>query len=508
MCTLRGVWILKEHATGADVVFSKRINTVEVRVRLMSGSNYIAVPNDNDLLRHFCLEVIRGTSNTTTTTTASSSNTTTATPASQSPHKIYQSTPNTHVVALQQDRLWPIVYLKKKNYYFITIPVIEEYLASGGAVRPSLVELPQITASVCFLEEVAFFSSTFLTKPPPYPELQSMIKSGFPPNETFNPRRPAWKPFVHKGKQQLDFIISETIQAVQYDSPATTDSCKVFGALFCKADLEGMPEVSAYLTTPPETSPAKITHMAIDSSVQTTSDIMVTGKVTFTPPLDTFKVLAYGVDGVATFPLRGFYQMKQMPGNVVKLLVQLKLNADMTNNFEYCVMRLPFKNRGNIILVNASPTTGTIHIDPSLRALVWNIGQKFSGRNLEVALPAEVTFSSAPPNAPPQPPTLSVTGSSGNQSYSGFPTQTFPMTETDGDDERDPFCQGPNTYVKILHCTLSGFNVDGKKVAIYPASKSKINVDKEIVSSDYVIWNSLGSSKSSYQPTPEESEIK
>ncbi|GAM16847.1 hypothetical protein SAMD00019534_000220, partial [Acytostelium subglobosum LB1] len=534
MCTLRGVWILKEHTTGADVVFSKRINTVEVRVRLMAGTNYSSIPADNDLLKLFYFEIMSANNS------SSSSNNTQQQSQQQQQQstslRVYQSTPNTHVISLNQDRLWPVVYIKRKNFYYITIPVIEEHLTT--AIKPSLIELPSITASVSFLEEVAYFTQAFLSKPPPYPELQvyfaniipfgqptdsnfnnvkTMIKSGFPTTDTFTPRRPAWRPFLHKGKQQLDFIISETIQSIQYDSPGVVDQCKVFGSLYCKAELEGLPEVSAYLTTPPYSAPpntvgagfsseASITHMSIDATVQTTSDVMVTNKITFTPPLDTFKVLSYGVAGIKTIPVRGFYQMKEITPTVVKILVQLKLNSEMTNSFDYCVMRIPFKNRGNIHIVNASPTTGTLHIDVNLKAIIWNIGQKFSGRNLEVALPAEITFT----NNTTIPPTLSVTGSSGNQSVTGFPSQQFPITETSlGDeDERDPFCQGTNSYVrlffKLLHSTLSGFNIDSKKVSIYPASKYKINVDRELVSTDYVIWNSLSENfKQSYQPPSE-----
>ncbi|EFA76851.1 hypothetical protein PPL_09603 [Heterostelium album PN500] len=576
MCTLRGIWILKEHSTGADVVFSKRINTVEVRVRLMSGSNYQPIPSDNDLLRLFYFDVIfpqqqllhqQSAQNMAGSIAAQQQAKAAAatlqpgqpkpvpppaTQQQQQPHnnistaslKLYDSTPNTHVISLNQDRIWPLIYIKKKNFYFLTIPVINEYLTNN--VKPSFIELPQITASVTFLEEVAFFTQSFLAKPPPYPELQvyfaniipfgqptdsnfnnikTMIKSGFPSNEVFTPRRPAWRPFLHKGKQQLDFIISETVQVIQYDSQTVPDQIKVFGSLFCKAELEGQPEVSAYITTPQPTTSTQqpttvsssssstqsnnndisITHMSIDSTVQTTSDVAITNKITFTPPLDNFRVLTYGVSGVKTIPIRGFYQMKEITPTLVKILVQLKLNDQMQNSFDYCLMRIPLSGRGNIVTVNASPTTGSIHIDMNLRAIIWNIGQKFSGRNLEVALPAEIAF--GPITNPPITPTLSVTGSSGNQSNTAYPNQSFPITEQSqgDDDDRDPFCYNSNTFVKLFfklqHCTLSGFNIDPKKVSIYPASKSKINVDREIVSSEYIIWNSLSENvKSSYQP--------
>ncbi|EGC31352.1 hypothetical protein DICPUDRAFT_156811 [Dictyostelium purpureum] len=554
MCTLRGVWILKENNNnGVDIILTKRINTVECRVRALSGLNYKPIPSDSELLQLFNTELLKdsqgyqiesqqtssNTNNTTTTTASSQSllsqslqnkqiqqqqQTTISTNASTLV-KIYQSTPNTHIISLGKDKLWPFIYIKKKNYYYVTIAVVEEYLVSNK--KPLLIDLPQITAALNFLEEISNYMIGFFNKPPPYPEIQifltniipfgqpidtnfnnikSMIRQGFPATETFQQKRPAWKPFLHKGKQQLDFIICENIQCILYDNPSIPDVSKISGSLICKADLEGMPEVSFYFLPSPN-SDSMISNLSIDSSVQTTSDITINNKISFCPPLDHFKVLSYGVSGVKAVPLRGFYQMKEISVNSVKILIQLKLNGEMNNSFDYCLLKIPFKNRGNILQVNASPTTGTVHIDSSLKSIIWNVGQKFTGRNLEVALPAEIVFTSN--TQPPIPPTLIVSGGSGSQNVTAFPNLAFPIIDqssSDVDDplDKDPFCIGSNSYIriffKIQSCTLSGLNIDTKKVIIYPTTKFKLNVEREIVSNDYVIWNSLGSSKYSYQP--------
>ncbi|KAN0012678.1 hypothetical protein ACTFIU_007989 [Dictyostelium citrinum] len=571
MCTLRALWVLKENSNGGiDIILSKRINTVENRVRALSGSNYNPIPIDSELITLFNTELIKDSHGYSTGQTSpisfqqqqqqtslhsqqSSSSLLSASMASKQQNqqttstninssalslvKIYTNTPNTHTLA--------ICLYKKKNLYFITLPVIEEFLVSNR--KPSLIDLPSITAALNFLEETSIYMIGFLNKPPPYPELQvfltniipfgqpidtnfnnvkAMIRQGFPSSETFQQKRPAWKPFLHKGKQQLDFIISETIQCILYDNPSIPDVSKVSGSLICKADLEGMPEVSFYLQ-PTIAAPGTvggiigqnepiITNLAIDSTVQTTSDININNKISFfNPPLDHFKLLSYGVQGIKAMPLRGFYQMKETSLNSIKVLIQLKLNSEMNNSFDYCLLKIPFKNRSNIIHVNASPTTGSIHIDHSLKAIIWNIGQKFTGRNLEVALPMEIVFSSVPttlkPQPPPQPPTLIVSSSSGNQNITAFPKQdqSFPIIDSspfDQDDALpDPFCTGSNSYVriyfKIQNCTLSGLNIDPKKVVIYPTNKFKLNIERELLSSEYIIWNSLGSSKYSYQPS-------
>ncbi|KAN0047989.1 hypothetical protein ACTA71_002380 [Dictyostelium dimigraforme] len=575
MCTLRALWVLKENNNGGtEIILSKRINTVENRVRALSGSNYNPIPIDSELITLFNIELIKDSQGHSTGQTSpisfqqqslqtqqlsSSSSLLSASMASKQQNqqtitninssalslvKVYSNTPNTHVISLNQERLWPFIYIKKKNLYFITIPVIEEFLVSNR--KPPLIDLPPITAALNFLEETSVYMIGFLNKPPPYPELQvfltniipfgqpidtnfnnvkAMIRQGFPSVETFQQKRPAWKPFLHKGKQQLDFIISETIQCILYDNPSIPDVSKVSGSLFCKADLEGMPEVSFYLQ-PTIAAPGMggiigqnepiITNLAIDSTVQTTSDININNKISFfNPPLDHFKLLSYSVQGIKAVPLRGFYQMKETSPNSIKVLIQLKLNSEMNNSFEYCLLKIPFKNRSNIIHVNASPTTGSIFIDHSLKSIIWNIGQKFTGRNLEVALPMEIVFSSVStnliPQPPPQPPTLIVSSSSGNQNITAFPKhdQSFPIIDSSPSDQDDyspdPFCTGSNSYVriyfKIQNCTLSGLNIDPKKVVIYPTNKFKLNIEREVLSSEYIIWNSLGSSKYSYQPS-------
>lgn len=47
-------------------------------------------------------------------------------------------------------------------------------------------------------------------------------------------QRPAWKPYLHKGKQKIDLVIREEIQAVQYDSEKISDKMFCFGSILCK----------------------------------------------------------------------------------------------------------------------------------------------------------------------------------------------------------------------------------------------------------------------------------
>ena len=47
----------------------------------------------------------------------------------------------------------------------------------------------------------------------------------------------------------------------------------------------------------------------------------------------------------------------------------------------------------------------------------------------------------------------------------------------------------------MTNTTLSGVHIARDAVSVYPKTRTKLNVDHELVSSDYIIWNSLGASR-------------
>lgn len=82
-----------------------------------------------------------------------------------------------------------------------------------------------------------------------FQNITTMVRQEFPPslvgessvkvNKFVNSflmssQRPAWKPYLHKGKQKIDIVIREEIQAVQYDSEKISDKMLCFGSILCK----------------------------------------------------------------------------------------------------------------------------------------------------------------------------------------------------------------------------------------------------------------------------------
>lgn len=81
--------------------------------------------------------------------------------------------------------------------------------------------------------------------------------------------------------------------------------------------------------------------------------------------------------------------MKSINATSTRVLIQLKLEAGVPNNFEFCEARLPLPSR-RIASIDGSPTSGTLAVASSRREVVWTLGHKWKSR--EIAAPATITF--------------------------------------------------------------------------------------------------------------------
>lgn len=475
-------------------MFSRRWKAVENRVKLVEADQYAEIPSDPIFGRLLSSEVL----------------------------KKDQNTRKTNIISIKSAQtLWPVVYLERFGVFVVAVPMIEGELQEIGlAEKPNdaeklnrnaetvnvhwkqhslslpLINLPFITATLTFLEDIMplvesyaphfdavklleFNSYLTLIVPLGKPidtnvsNIRQLLKQNFPPTEMFVEKRPAWKPFLYRERPNVDFSLVEEISAIQYDSPKIPNVWKVTGSVSCQVDVEGLPEVSVVLRK--EKSHIQLTSICIHPNVQN-SDFFDTLKFTFCPPLHRFVLCHYAATNISKLPLRGYYQMKESSSNEVKILVQLKLDEEVNNDFEYCHVDIPFPNRGKIISLDALPTAGTVTVNPSREnALRWNIGNKFTSRNLEVALPATICFEKS--------------------SNDNSPTQL-----------EDPFCVGTNAYIsinfKVNDWTLSGLNIDKKQFAISPkTANNQLTVSRRLVSGEYLIWNSWGKARYSISPS-------
>eukprot|EP01119_Soliformovum_irregulare_P010421 TRINITY_DN2557_c0_g1_i2.p1 TRINITY_DN2557_c0_g1~~TRINITY_DN2557_c0_g1_i2.p1 ORF type:complete len:400 (-),score=113.13 TRINITY_DN2557_c0_g1_i2:40-1239(-) len=338
----------------------------------------------------------------------------------------------------------------------------------------------------------------------------SNLVQGFPASDvpSLTQRRPAWKPILYKGKQRIEFILQERIECVLYDKPKIPNRWRISGALLCKAEIEGIPEVNVTITNRLPHIP--IHHFTVNSCVQNAipSDMSRDGKftekkLTFIPPNDQFELCRYEVREISDIPIRGFYQMAESSPTEIKFLVQLKLNNKFNNNFAYCHLQIPFPNRGQIKACEGIPTCGTATVIVDRSCVIWDVGTKFNSRNLEVTFSATVYFEENPAvpaglNLERRPSSLSTSSptSSGNLNLnSQVETETLGVFE----ETSDPFLVGNNSFVQmrfsILGDTMSGLAIEGNQTFV--SGKIQSSVEREILADNYVIWNDGGEVRSS-----------
>ncbi|XP_062502986.1 AP-5 complex subunit mu-1-like isoform X3 [Corticium candelabrum] len=408
------------------------------------------------------------------------------------------------VYELFNGKQWPLVVLEKYGLLFCCLPLLE---SSSSNKRPSLVELPGVSVGFDLLEQLAEFLGpqaavlgttsvklrdlyNYLNIAAPFGSpidsnphtIKSVLQTKLPP-WTLKQKQPAWKPFLYKGSPKLHFLIKEQIWAVQYDNKTTPDVWEIAGTIMCKAELEGLPDVSVIITVPDEGSP--LDHIVVHPCVQSgdteeppllaqslseslaaaaasNSAALKSRKLKFSPPLESFVLCQYMASSVPHLPIRGFYQMKGE--RVVKLLIQLKLSDKVKNQFEYCEVHIPFFNRGPIINADVSPTSAIVTPSTDKKAMIWNIGNKFPSKSLEMSMNATVYFGDQPPD----------------QISSAV----------------DAFCVGLNAYIeirfKMADFTISGCNIDQRSVTAYPNVKPKLTTVREFCSTTFRIWNSHG----------------
>ncbi|XP_028843521.1 AP-5 complex subunit mu-1 [Denticeps clupeoides] len=480
--SFRALWVVShEKGEGATVRFSRRYPTVERRARSLAGSRYVAVPEDRVIPRLLLTELGLAEPDKPFVASRDDCSRQQCSPALE-----------LRVDGPGEKTLWPLLTITHGGLIVACLPLIE------GPVEPR----PPLPSQISVSQGLAFLSGlqAFLCGPGPKlsePEVLAnrlaslpsallqvcplgtpldTLTAGTPPAPTApvpggSQKQPAWKAGLHKGRSAVTVTVTETVRSMQYGKKSRQDLWDVYGTVVCKCEVEGvLPNVTVTLTLPPNGSPLQdiLVHPCVttlDSATLSASSMddgdcsMFSGpyKFPFSPPLEPFRLCSY-TSQVPVPPILGSYQLKE-DENQLRLNVSLKLHESVKNSFEYCEAHLPFYNRNLMGNVDVKVSAGQLEVSKEKNLLVWVLGQKFP-KSRDVTLDGAVHFSS----------------------------QTAGPT--------DPLCTGLTAYIKLYFrvpdLTLSGCCVDQHSVQVYASAKPRIVTFRELVSSEYYIWNSTG----------------
>ncbi|XP_058211380.1 AP-5 complex subunit mu [Rhododendron vialii] len=333
-------------------------------------------------------------------------------------------------------------------------------------------------------------------------KLYGFASSDLPPADR---KQPAWKPYIYKGKQRIIFTIHEAVNAAMYDRDEIPDVISISGQVNCRAELEGLPDVSFPMTG---LDTARIEVLSFHPCAQVPEQGVDKQAVMFTPPLGNFVLMRYqALCGIGP-PIKGFYQLSMVSENEGAFLFKLHLmeryKAPLT--LEFCTVTMPFPRR-RVVSFDGTPSVGTV--STTEHSVEWKIitsGRGISGKSIEATFPGTVKF--APWQTQRSISSGSVLGSLAGEDSDTEPEATnslvnveeFLLEKMNKDlqavDLEEPFCWQAYDYAKVSFkiggASLSGISIDPKSVSIFPAVKAPVEFSIQVTSGEYILWNTLG----------------
>ncbi|KAL5206521.1 hypothetical protein ABZP36_034730 [Zizania latifolia] len=326
-------------------------------------------------------------------------------------------------------------------------------------------------------------------------------------------KQPAWKPYLYKGRQRTLFSSLETLNAALYDRDDVQDFLSVSGQVTCRAELEGLPDVSLPL------SGLKAAHVEVSSfhhCVQTSEPTSDKQTLIFQPPLGNFVLMHYQASCNMDPPVKGFYQLSMVSENEGAFLFKLRLMVGYKSPFlmEFCMVTMPFPRR-RVASYDGNPSVGTVSMtEHSIEWRIVSSGRGLSGRSIEATFSGTVRFH--PITARVNSSFLSVSStafaedsdSEQDNTKNGANLDDYLMEKMNKDlqavDLEEPLSWQAYNYAKvsfkIVGGTLSGLTIDPRSVTIYPSVKAPVEYSMQASSGDYILWNTLGKCPSAALP--------
>ncbi|KAG1681057.1 AP-5 complex subunit mu-1 [Nymphon striatum] len=481
--SIRSIWVISLSSDKkGDAVFSRKYNSVETRAKKLYGDDYHRIPDNQTLIQ--CLLAEFGFM-----------------PESKKFQKQRDACNKLVQVPVIELKtaigfLWPVLVIEQSGYLYCCLPLVEDSSMLKGK---KLLDIPSIAVGFSLLMGIAEFCTSSLSGHTSeinerLSELGNILIISMPfgtPTETdilsvqplllskqlavskTNQKQPMWRSTIFKGKSSIQVTITEFVRSIQHETRSVShDETSLYGSLSCLSQFNGSTVQNVNMAVKHSDHDSRlvlddvVVHAAVEPSESGLGILTEHGtsyRLKFTPPLHRLKLLSFTAPTDSGPPIYGIYQMQGI--KKVDLLLQLKLNSQLKNSFEFFDATLPFFHRGRISFVDCKPTSGSVRVSDDRRTLVWNLGQKFPSRTASVSLTATVHFIDL---------------------------------DTNENVIEDSFCVGMTAYAsinfKMNDFTLSGCHVDQKYVQTTPNTKFKFTCNTELVSAEYKIWNCYGDS--------------
>lgn len=211
--------------------------------------------------------------------------------------------------------------------------------------------------------------------------------SDVPPTDL---KQPAWKPYLYKGKQRILFTVHETVHAAMYDRDDISDTISIAGQINCRAELEGLPDVSLPLTG---LSKAHVEILSFHPCAQVPEHGVDKHAIMFSPPLGNFVLVRYQANCAFGPPVMGFYQLSMVSEDEGAFLFKLRIMEGYKSPLamEFCNVTMPFPRR-RVVSFEGTPSVGAV--STTEHSVEWKIIPSGRGltRSIEATFPGTVRF--------------------------------------------------------------------------------------------------------------------
>lgn len=212
--------------------------------------------------------------------------------------------------------------------------------------------------------------------------------SDLPPTDL---KQPAWKPYLYRGRQRILFTIHETIYASMYDRDEIPDVISVSGQVNCRAELEGLPDVSFPLMG---LKSANAELSSFHHCAQVSEQGVDKQAIMFSPPLGNFVLMRYQASCSLDPPVKGFYQLSMVSEDEGAFLFKLRLMEGYKAplSMDFCSVTMPFPRR-RVASFDGNPSVGTVAMTE--HSIEWKIitsGRGISGKSIEAAFSGTIRF--------------------------------------------------------------------------------------------------------------------
>ncbi|EPS60091.1 hypothetical protein M569_14712, partial [Genlisea aurea] len=386
--------------------------------------------------------------------------------------------------------------------------------SSGSAVRAAVISDSIKTGSKLVDKDLltSFIRSALPFGAPldlSYSNFSAIRATGFSPADIppVDRKQPAWKPFLYKGKQRILFTIQERVHAALYDRDDIPDRITISGQVNCRAELEGLPDVSLPLIGLKKACADSLSFHSCAQFPEHGDDKQM---ITFSPPSGNFVLLWYQASCSLGPPVKGFYQLSMVSENEGAFLFKLSLVEGYKSSLsiDFCTITMPFPKR-KVVSLEGTPSVGTVsNTDHSVEWRMITNPRSVSGKSIEATFSGTVRFE--PWKAlklPPLPrsefgvmvdedsdPETDPTGD-------GVSVEDYTTEKSNRDLQpvalEEPFSWQAYNFAKVSFkitggSSLSGISVDSKSVNVFPSVKAPVEVSSLVTSGDYILWNTLG----------------